>query len=180
MRNSVNKKYVPMDQRPRCKHPGCNKPGQHLGTYDIHGNPNFRPLCTKHHNEKTAAAHGLKNITEVIAAKRGITVTEYLNQMHPYRKHRKDYCENIDTRLGFECTYTITNTAQLQVDHIDGNPDNNSPENLQTLCANCHIHKTHANKDYATPGRKAIKKQKMFTSLLSQDALTAFNEIFLH
>lgn len=26
----------------------------------------------------------------------------------------------------------------LQVDHIDGNSDNNSPENLRLLCPNCH------------------------------------------
>lgn len=28
--------------------------------------------------------------------------------------------------------------APLQLDHIDGNPDNNSRENLRLLCANCH------------------------------------------
>jgi hypothetical protein len=26
----------------------------------------------------------------------------------------------------------------LDVDHTDGNPDNNSPENLRMLCKNCH------------------------------------------
>ena len=26
----------------------------------------------------------------------------------------------------------------LQVDHIDGNPDNNFPDNLRLLCPNCH------------------------------------------
>ena len=42
----------------------------------------------------------------------------------------------------------------LQVDHKDGNHLNNEPENLQTLCANCHSIKTYINKDYASPGRK--------------------------
>ena len=27
---------------------------------------------------------------------------------------------------------------KLQIDHIDGNSDNNMPENLQILCPNCH------------------------------------------
>lgn len=26
----------------------------------------------------------------------------------------------------------------LQVDHVDGNPDNNQPSNLRLLCPNCH------------------------------------------
>jgi 5-methylcytosine-specific restriction endonuclease McrA len=122
-----------------------------------------------------------------MAAKAGMTVSEYqrdklesaavraghdnvvdfLNSKHPYRKHRKDYCENRDGRLGYKCRYKIRHTAQLQVDHKNGNPDDNRPRNLQTLCANCHIYKTHENKDYSTPGRKTLKKKKgMFTSLV--------------
>jgi 5-methylcytosine-specific restriction endonuclease McrA len=37
---------------------------------------------------------------------------------------------------------------QLDVDHIDGNPSNNKPENLQTLCKPCHIVKTRENREY--------------------------------
>ena len=37
----------------------------------------------------------------------------------------------------------IMNTPDnLEVDHIDGNHENNSPTNLRTLCANCHRLKT--------------------------------------
>ena len=35
------------------------------------------------------------------------------------------------------------NDKELEVDHIDGNPANNSPENLQTLCKGHHSAKTH-------------------------------------
>ena len=56
------------------------------------------------------------------------------NSAKPYRKHKKDYCE----ACGFVAEYAI----QLDVDHIDGNSDNNDPSNLQTLCANCHRLKT--------------------------------------
>lgn len=31
-----------------------------------------------------------------------------------------------------------TNTLPLEVDHIDGNHQNNSEDNLQLLCPNCH------------------------------------------
>lgn len=48
----------------------------------------------------------------------------------PYTKFRKDECG----RCGFEPEHL----CQLDIDHIDGNHDNNDPTNLQTLCANCH------------------------------------------
>jgi len=41
--------------------------------------------------------------------------------------------------------------AMLDVDHIDGNSDNDVPENWQTLCANCHREKTMREGDHLTP-----------------------------
>ncbi len=32
----------------------------------------------------------------------------------------------------------FTNTIPLEIDHIDGNSDNNSEENLRLICPNCH------------------------------------------
>ena len=43
-----------------------------------------------------------------------------------------------------------------EVDHIDGDPSNNDPDNLQTFCACCHTFKTAMDKDYLSPGRKAL------------------------
>ena len=45
------------------------------------------------------------------------------------------------------CGFVPVWLGQLDVDHIDGNHANNSPENLQTLCANCHRLKTHLQRD---------------------------------
>jgi 5-methylcytosine-specific restriction endonuclease McrA len=77
-----------------------------------------------------------------------------------YKVFRKNYCENIDGRLGFTCTTTITDLVpiecQLHADHIDGDPSNNVEENIQTFCPSCHTVKTHLNKDYLSPGRKAL------------------------
>lgn len=178
---NANKIFVPFDERPRCQHRGCNEPAQLLGNYRVDGTPLFRKLCSTHHGKKTAKRHGMKSLAEVVAAKRGMTVaeyhrvslersakregltiTEYLNRSHPYRKYRKDYCENRDGRLGFKCRYKIRHSAQLQVDHINGNPKDNKPSNLQTLCANCHCYKTHLNGDNTSPGRKTLK---MFSGL---------------
>ena len=82
---------------------------------------------------------------------------EYTNSRHPYLRYRKNYCENQDgSKLGFRCTSTILISAQLDVDHIDGDPSNNDPSNLQTLCKCCHTYKTHESKDWRSPGRKAL------------------------
>ena len=57
-----------------------------------------------------------------------------------YKLAKKDTCNN----CGLKPEYDIV----LDVDHIDGDKTNNSLENLQTLCANCHRVKTHLQADY--------------------------------
>jgi 5-methylcytosine-specific restriction endonuclease McrA len=117
--------------RPICQIDGCNDLAHNAGKYKS-GKIHYRKVCGFHH-----------------------TIT-----WHPYLKYRKDYCENIDGRLGYVCTAHIPIKAVLQVDHKNGRPDDNREENLQTLCANCHIYKTLKYKDYSTPGRKTIKQNK--------------------
>jgi len=147
--------------RPTCINDKCNKTAQFMGTYRVDGSPVFRKMCGDCHGKKIAAKHGVKRITQVLAKNAGFnSETEYLNSMHPYRKHRKEYCENRDGRLGFKCNYKIRFSGQLQVDHINGKPIDDRPKNLQTLCANCHIFKTFNKGDNKTHGRK------YFTELL--------------
>lgn len=51
-----------------------------------------------------------------------------------YKSYKKDSCE--------KCGFVPEHSCQLDVDHIDCDHSNNSPDNLQTLCANCHRLKT--------------------------------------
>jgi hypothetical protein len=78
-----------------------------------------------------------------------------------YKIYRKDYCENIDGRLGFVCTTNIIDPGwQLDADHINGDPYSHKTmgaDAIQTLCKCCHAIKTRDSRDYATPGRKQEK-----------------------
>ena len=118
------KKEVAMEDRPVCTTEGCDRKCQHLGSYNKDGSPRFRKFCVKCHGTR----YGLLG--------------------WEYKQYRKDYCENVDGRLGYVCTATIVDDCQLQVDHIDGNHENNDIENLQTLCACCHAYKTLVNEDW--------------------------------
>ena len=57
-----------------------------------------------------------------------------------YHIHKKDRCE--------KCGFIPEHPCQLDVDHIDGNKQNDDITNLMTLCANCHRLKTQQNKDF--------------------------------
>ena len=133
----------PMSEREKCSTKGCNNKRQVVGR-DKNNHATFRNVCSKCH-------------IKFCALKKGLTETGWLNSFHPYRKWRKDYCENIDGRLGFKCTTTIIWDGMLDTDHIDGNPTNNTKENMQTLCKCCHAYKGNISEDYATPGRKSLK-----------------------
>lgn len=93
-----------------------------------------------------------------LARKKGFSsIQEYRNSIHPYKRWKKDYCENLDGRLGYVCTSTIKISTQLELDHIDGNPSNNVYENFQTLCSCCHVYKTIINEDHKSPGRTLLE-----------------------
>jgi hypothetical protein len=143
------------ENRPYCINVGCYNLAHLVQDY-YNGWANYRKVCGACHSKEVAAKHGLKSMVQVLAKKQGKTVTQYTNQFHPYLRYRKTYCENNDSRLGFRCTTNIFWDGMLDVDHINGDPSDNRPCNLQTLCKCCHAYKTSKYKDYDTPGRKAL------------------------
>lgn len=137
-------KDIPLDMRPKCEVPGCCRPAQSSGKSN---EIRFRKskwvceefgvengyVCSKHHSINYGM-HGWN-----------------------YKQFRKNYCENRDGRLGFKCTTNIVDKDwQLDADHIDGDPSNNSTDNIQTLCKCCHAIKTRDSRDYASKGRKTL------------------------
>lgn len=167
-----------------CSHPECNEPRATAGI-NKYGKTIVRKKCLVHYNMELAEKRGFSNITEYrrvcaeklaknlgfssaneyknhstakLAKKKGFsTIQEYRNSIHPYKRWKKNYCENLDGRLGYVCTSTIKISTQLELDHIDGNPSNNVYENFQTLCSCCHVYKTIINEDHKSPGRKLLE-----------------------
>ena len=160
-----------------CIEEGCNQQGQNMGKSYVKGPmkdmPMRRKRCGTCHGKHTAKKHGLKRMSQVVAKNAGKTETQYRNQWHKYLKYRKTYCENVDGRLGFICNSVLPTPEMLkaagipwepiqflEVDHIDGNSENQDPLNLQTLCKCCHMIKGAQNGDHLTPGRKSRRKWK--------------------
>ena len=67
--------------------------------------------------------------------------------------HKKQICENKDGILGFTCAmdkerYHEFPTDCYHMDHLDGNHENNTPDNVKTFCAICHTRKGKESGDF--------------------------------
>lgn len=129
-------------RKTRCTVEGCNN---FLTAYQ---GPGSDTLCRQH--QKNLAEYG------------GMATGKKM-----YSHHRGTHCES--------CGYTPFEDEMIQavedlklrnqifryvlhVDHIDGNHENNDPENLQTLCSRCHSIKTVINGDTLTASNQFIEK----------------------
>jgi hypothetical protein len=159
-------RYSDINNHPKCTTKGCRNRKIVLEWHWTSGEPVYRPICQECHDYNTAMRYAAKNdapwvqtVVDVIAHKNGFdSARAYLNSRHPSRWARLEYCENIDSRLGFKCTTNIIWDGMLDVDHIDENPTNDDPTNLQTLCKCCHSYKGNVfvKLNGRTPGRVSL------------------------
>ena len=56
----------------------------------------------------------------------------------PIRNYLLERADNKCELCGWHEVNPTTNLVPLEIHHIDGNYQNNSPENLQVLCPDCH------------------------------------------
>jgi hypothetical protein len=117
--SSVINKYAP-----ECSYPGCtNKVGYHKKYNKQDGSlgAKWKSCCEFHRKVQKPAMDKFK---------------------------MKSGCANVDAHHGFKCTSNITSPGQLDINHIDGNRYNNSPENREVLCKVCHQQVTIDNEHY--------------------------------
>jgi len=66
-------------------------------------------------------------------------------------QHKKSFCENEDGQLGWVCPVPrdgwIGFENSLDLDHLDGDHQNNIPSNVKTYCKLCHGRKSIINGD---------------------------------
>lgn len=144
---------------------------------DKQQNSTQRPLCS---------VSGCCNVSKLMARRRkdgSATYSKYCNRHHGLRygrshrsryvgmREKKDYCENIDGRLGFVCTSTIIHPSMLSVDHIYGDRKDNRPESLQTLCLNCHSYKTITAGDHMPKPTKPFSIRLYFSPMPNISAI---------
>lgn len=71
---------------------------------------------------------------------------------------RESKCEE----CGWGETNVYSHTIPLEVEHVDGNPKNNRPENLKLLCPNCHsLTSTYRGVNGGNVGRKELQKRRV-------------------
>lgn len=113
---------IPLSERPLCPECGVNLlPFKNYSKKT--GKPLYRKSCHSCREARTGAVRSNHNKYKAVYA----------------RKRRDLTCD--------KCGFKAEDPIQLDVDHIDGNHDNNDPSNHQVLCANCHRLKTKRNQD---------------------------------
>jgi 5-methylcytosine-specific restriction endonuclease McrA len=114
---------------PICINPGCSNTVT-IRHWSAQGDPSLKTECGR--------CQGARKTGKEIE---GVTI------------HKKKYCQNKDGMLGFTCPMDPTRYDEFpsdiyQMDHFDGNHNNNTPENLITFCSICHTTKGKRNGDF--------------------------------
>lgn len=119
-----------------------------------------RPVCEECSTCITARHCNMKRHGKVTYGKLCTGCLHFKNhgKRHPFHKHQKYSRPWVEFKKSSceSCKFVPEHSCQLDVDHIDGDKKNNSRENLQTLCANCHRLKTYQKKEW-----RKISKRKV-------------------
>lgn len=120
----------------------------------ICGNCEFKKTKTKHHqfcSDECLKSFRLKKLIKNFNEGK-------LNSPLSIKKCIVELRGNICS-VCFQNTIWNGKKLTLQLDHIDGNSDNNIPDNLRLLCPNCHS-QTSTFAGYSRSSRKDTKRNK--------------------
>lgn len=114
---------------PICINNGCTNPVA-IRHWSAQGDPSLKTECNRCSNSRKKG----KPITGIVF-------------------HKKNYCENRDGILGFNCPMDSNRYHEFpsdiyDMDHMDGDHHNNNPENVITICKVCHARKGNESGDF--------------------------------
>jgi len=104
----------------KCKN--CNR--ELINAYDTKKFCNNK--CQQEFRQKEAISHWLNDPTSV----KLLTNT--------LKRYIKDLVENKCSKCGWNEVNEFTGNIPIEIDHIDGDSENNNPSNLKVLCPSCH------------------------------------------
>jgi hypothetical protein len=95
---------------------------------------------------------------------------------------KQGQCSNHDAHLGFPCCINYKKSpwavGMTEVDHRDGNRENNDPTNLDELCPMCHKHKGRISGDYNNQKHKTNNKRTTKGAPSQIKKAEAFHRLF--
>ncbi len=108
---------------------------------------NTLPECLNHGCDNTVTVREWKNWSFKAECARCISARKKGVSVPGVTKHKKEYCENIDGVLGFKCPVPNKEDwdhfqCSLDLDHVNGDKYDNTPENVMTICKACHCRKS--------------------------------------
>lgn len=112
--------YIKKDNHPICINYNCEK---------------YVEMQTGHKSPKSQCGHCAKASRKLLYENK----FEFAKDVIPFKT---GICSNVDCPVDLKkikehCMFFVT-----ELDHIDGNPWNNIPDNVQELCAICHKDKS--------------------------------------
>ena len=116
--------------KPNCVNPGCDKDVAWRNRKYWSMKSECSSCMNARKENNFIVEDGVKHIVNRKNEKLGITI------------HKKSYCENHDSQLGFKCPVNKEEwpdyIESLDLDHIDGDHHHNHPINVRTICKLCH------------------------------------------
>lgn len=88
------------------------------------------PFCSSEHKKKDNISNWLKDYN--FGTAKGGGLKRFV------RTHLIEQAEGKCSVCGRWDIHPVTGNYVIEIDHVDGNRFNNSPENLAVLCLNCH------------------------------------------
>ena len=141
-------------QRGTCGNIGCNEPRQTISISES-GIPTYRSVCQYCHEVNYGK---LDKTGQPLEYKPGVKRVKKNHCQNRYGTAKR--CDGIMCKTKHRPDGTLRSSL-LHQDEIDGNHDNNTPENTQTLCGQCHLEKTMLNNDQSRGGNEFIGFNKL-------------------